>query len=93
MAWVEPQYTPQQVDAAGMALVRFLAGTETADDVRSTDYHINVINNWRVSHNYPLNTFQVNLRSSAKRIDKDALVAQRIKRFFRSAQNSNKNHE
>jgi ppGpp synthetase/RelA/SpoT-type nucleotidyltranferase len=82
MAWVEPLYTPQQVNAAGRALVRFLTGTETAGDMELFNHHIDVINNWRASHNYPLNTFQINLRTSAKRVDNDALVAQRIKRLI-----------
>jgi ppGpp synthetase/RelA/SpoT-type nucleotidyltranferase len=81
MAWVEPQYTPELVNAAGTALVRFLTGTETGDDLRSFNHYMDVINNWRAAHNYPLNTFQINLRSSAKRIDSDALIAQRIKRL------------
>jgi hypothetical protein len=47
------------------------------------DYYksLAVINNWRSSHAYPLNTFQVNLRATARRHDPDSLVAQRIKRL------------
>lgn len=40
-----------------------------------------VLENWRTCHAYPLNAFQVNLRSRAKRVEQDALVAQRLKRF------------
>jgi Region found in RelA / SpoT proteins len=40
-----------------------------------------VINNWRSSHSFPLNTFQVGLRIKGKQVDKKCLVAQRIKRL------------
>jgi len=40
-----------------------------------------VVENWRTSHSFPLNTFQVGLRARAKRLEPDALVAQRLKRF------------
>lgn len=40
-----------------------------------------VINNWRSSHNFPLNTFQNGLRQRAKQVDSKGLVAQRIKRL------------
>jgi len=82
MAWAEPQYTRQEVDDAGASLVRILKRTGTEDDTSLIKHHLDVINNWRLSHNYPLNTFQINLRSSAKRVDSDALIAQRIKRLF-----------
>lgn len=81
MAWTEPEYKLDEVDAAGQAYVRLLKGTETEDDISSLEHNIEVINNWKTSHNFPLNTFQVNLRFSARKIDKDALVAQRIKRL------------
>jgi putative GTP pyrophosphokinase len=39
-----------------------------------------VLANWRASHAYPINTFQALLRLKLKSIDKQALVAQRLKR-------------
>ncbi len=39
-----------------------------------------VINNWRSSHAYVLNTFQMALRHRAIKVDKGAIVAQRSKR-------------
>ncbi len=39
-----------------------------------------VLTNWRACHGYPINTFQATLRSKLKKIDPDALVAQRLKR-------------
>lgn len=81
MAWIAPKHTVQQVNAAGKALVR-------AQDLSYFGKHIgeyfnalDVINNFRASHAFPLNTFQINLRAVSKRFDEDALVAQRIKRM------------
>lgn len=42
---------------------------------------LSVINNWRSSHAYPLNTFQITLRKRARKLEKDVIVAQRIKRL------------
>lgn len=40
-----------------------------------------IINNWRSSHSFPLNTLSVGLRRISRQIDPNSLVAQRIKRL------------
>jgi|SRR5438034_967309 len=84
MAWATPHHSRTQVDAAGKDLVR-LGTPATNSDFEETSAHFEhalaVINNWRASHSFPLNTFQVGLRSHAEQINPDALVAQRIKRL------------
>jgi hypothetical protein len=45
------------------------------------DQALRIINNWRSSHSYPLNTFQMWLRKNARRVDQQSLVVQRIKRL------------
>lgn len=42
---------------------------------------LQVLNNWRSAHAYPLNTFQMTLRSRARKVEKNAIVAQREKRL------------
>jgi hypothetical protein len=42
---------------------------------------IAIINNWRSSHAFPLNTFQMYLRGKTKQVDQQGRVAQRIKRL------------
>lgn len=86
MAWAEPEYSRQRVNEAGQRLIEpAYDGDDFAqnfmDRVREFDEALVVINNWRASHHYPLNTFQVNLRRTSRRIDEEALVAQRIKRL------------
>lgn len=73
--WVAPVYTPKQVDHAG----RILAETSTSADAYLEA--LRVVDNWRASHSFPLNTFQVGLRRRARQIDDHAIVAQRLKRL------------
>ena len=66
--FARPRYTRSRVNAAGR---RFRHGTPTFDDRL-------VLENWRLSHAYVLNTFQMNLRNRARGMD--AKVVQRHKR-------------
>jgi hypothetical protein len=75
MAWAFPQFTRRQVDAAGEVLV-------DVDRILELDQALEVVNNWRSSHSFPLNTFQATLRKKGRRVDADCLVAQRIKRLW-----------
>ena len=42
---------------------------------------LDIINNWRSSRNFPLNTFHIGLRRRAKAIDSGSITARRIKRM------------
>lgn len=75
MAFVEPQYSKGQVNSAGQILVD--PDAHSFDDRAWAD---TVLANWRACHGYPINTFQALLRLKLKSIDKDAIVAQRMKR-------------
>lgn len=69
--WVVPKYTRAAVRRAGEELA---AGTATSVD-------IDIVNNWRASHAFPLNTLQVSLRNKSIGFDENAVIAQRIKRL------------
>lgn len=75
MTWTFPQYTRSQVDRAGEVL-RGSPATESARQAAKA-----VMDNWRASHGYPLNTIQVLLRDRARRVDDRSMVAQRLKRL------------
>lgn len=75
MAWAIPEYSRNQVDKAGFSIVNPGVNEKDLQSAYS------IINNWRSSHSYPLNTFQINLRSKIKSMKKGVLVAQRIKRL------------
>ena len=88
MAWTEPRYTKEQVNAAGKMLRRSWSHSPLDEPLWSDDSFwarlpdaIEVMNNWRSSHAYPLNTFQIGLRHICRRFETQPLIAQRIKRL------------
>ena len=71
--WVRPQHSRGAVNGAGVQL---------ADATVLTPYQpMEIINNWRSSHSFPLNTLQNATRRYGRTVDPDVLVAQRIKRL------------
>ncbi|MBR0995220.1 hypothetical protein JQ580_31365 [Bradyrhizobium japonicum] len=95
MDWAVPKYAKKRVNWAGKMLlvdapVFDWDAIERGDDkpnephwAWSQDYilALDIINNWRSSHNFPLNTFHIGLKRRAKIIDPRAITAQRIKRL------------
>ena len=76
MAWTTRAYSDEAINAAGRALI---SRRSTPDEVIQA---IGVINNWRASHAFPLNTMQMRLRSKASQVDRRSpSVAQRTKRL------------
>jgi hypothetical protein len=73
--WAEPQCPRGQVDAAGAVLADHSASPQ------ALEHALAVINNWRSSHAFPLNTFQMGLRTRARQVDANSLISQRIKRL------------
>ena len=70
------QFTRGDVNRAGI-IFRDVAGS-SSDKLL---WAVGILGKWRAMHNYPINTFQATLRQRLKAIDKDALVAQRLKRI------------
>jgi ppGpp synthetase/RelA/SpoT-type nucleotidyltranferase len=75
-----PLYSRKQVNKAGDILAEPFSWNYTFDDIAKWTWAFDVLNNWRSSHVYPINTFQATLRSRLGKIDHSALVAQRLKR-------------
>lgn len=88
MIWTKPEYSRGQVRRAGKLIASpnlpesdyFNSPEEWAESWRNQTEAFRVFDNWRASHAYPLNTFQVTLRARAQHIDPQALTAQRLKR-------------
>ncbi len=74
MAWTKPIYNKKKVDNAGHIL------TDEHASPKEVEGALTILNNWRSSHGYPMNTFQARLRQMSKKIDDNALVVQRLKR-------------
>jgi hypothetical protein len=72
-----PQFTKAQVDKAGAVLTNPKAWTMAWD----IDSALDVINNHRASHNFPLLVFRMDLARRAHKVDLSATIAQRIKRL------------
>ena len=70
--WKVPEYTKKEINNAGEAIRNPVSPDEYAAA-------IDVINNWRASHAYPLHVFYMNLRRIAGSRD-DVIVAERLKR-------------
>jgi putative GTP pyrophosphokinase len=80
MSFPVPEYSRKQVQRAGDTLVAFENAAEDSPDIEGWYAAFLVLTNWRACHGYPINTFQATLRNKLKKIDSDALVAQRLKR-------------
>lgn len=74
MSYPVPVFSRSQVQKAGDCLIDDGAGIEAWVEA------FRVLSNWRACHGYPINTFQATLRTKLKKIDANALVAQRLKR-------------
>src|SRR3989338_4247225 len=74
MTWTKPAYNKARVDKAGHVLISKDTTKEAKEEA------LTVLNNWRSSHAYPMNTFQARLRQVSKKVDETALVVQRLKR-------------
>ena len=72
MAWTAPEFTRDAINNAGKQLA--------SDPSELTSSQFNVLNNFRASHGFPLNTIQMRLRDKANQVHKDSVVNQRLKR-------------
>lgn len=75
MAWIEPQYSKTQVNAAGKTFVDPASSAEDRALARAA------VNNWRSAHAYPLNAVQMTLRQRARKHEPEPIIAQRTKRL------------
>lgn len=69
-----PQYTKATINRAGSDLAN---GFLKSDGYKNA---IKIVNEWRVIHAYPINTFQATLRRKTREYE-DAIIAQRLKRL------------
>ena len=77
MEFISPQYRAEEVDEAGRTLGR---AENAKSGISETErlHAVDVVSQWRASHNRPLNTFGTNLR---RRAGRRGVVAQRLKRL------------
>ena len=76
--YVKPQFGSGEVNAAGRKLRNYFMD----DDEATTNHALEVINNWRACHSYPLLSMRMTLYKRSRRVDSKAIVAQRLKRLW-----------
>ncbi|MFA5996730.1 MAG: RelA/SpoT domain-containing protein [Candidatus Paceibacterota bacterium] len=75
MAWTTRRFSSELINTSGKVLISDSATHE------ELVHALEIINNWRAAHAFPLNTFQNGLRKKALSVDTNSLIAQRIKRL------------
>lgn len=86
MAWPTPKFTKGEINKAGQILADYgnmdgeATVTYAGPSFNEVVWAHEVLGNWRACHGYPINTFQMTLRSKVSRLDYKVIVAQRLKR-------------
>jgi len=80
-SWVERKFGKGQIDRAGAGLIPWWLGKVSGESLKDFGDFVAAVFNWRACHALPLNVFQKTLRVRASKVDSDAIVAQRLKRF------------
>ncbi len=78
--WIQRKSGKGEIDRAGVALVPWWIASNAERPEKWGDY-VSAVFNWRACHALPLNVFQKTLRVRASKVDPNAIVAQRLKRF------------
>ncbi len=75
MAWTKPKgYSKERINRAGDILI----SESSSEEEKNTA--IEILDNWRAIHSYPMHVFKIRLKSKATSVDKNAFTAQRLKR-------------
>lgn len=75
MGWPKLKYSKNEVNRSGNILKK------QDRDTKEFEWAMDVLNNWRACHGYPMNTFNSTLRDKLKNMAiNNAIVAQRLKR-------------
>ncbi len=74
MPWEKLVYKRSEINWAGRTL------RETAVSESDRDTALEILDNWRAVHSYPMHVFYIRLKNVSKRLDDNSLVAQRLKR-------------
>jgi ppGpp synthetase/RelA/SpoT-type nucleotidyltranferase len=75
MTWATPKgYSKRKIDCAGETLI-----SETSTE-KEKEEALEILDNWRAIHSYPMHVFKIRLKDKSKCVDKNSLTAQRLKR-------------
>lgn len=74
MAWIKPKYTKAEVNRAGGLLTRSATSEDQITEA------LEILDNWRAAHSYPMHVFKIRLKNAAQAVDAGSLTVQRLKR-------------
>lgn len=74
MTWEKPEYARAEINWAGRVL------RNNASSQQDIDRALEILDNWRAAHSYPMHVFYMRLKSVSKKVDGNSLIAQRLKR-------------
>lgn len=75
MAWVKRKsYSIGDVNRAGDILISNISSEEEKNKA------LEILDNWRAIHSYPMHVFKIRLKEKSRIIDKNSLTSQRLKR-------------
>ncbi|MEK6973656.1 MAG: RelA/SpoT domain-containing protein [Nanoarchaeota archaeon] len=75
MTWIKPKgFSKGIINKSGDILIN----NESSEN--DFDKALDILDNWRAIHSYPMHIFKIRLKNKSKLIDKDSLTAQRLKR-------------
>ncbi|MBR9705372.1 RelA/SpoT domain-containing protein [Candidatus Pacearchaeota archaeon] len=76
MEWIKSKgFSKSKIDWAGSTLI-----SETSN-VEDKEKALEILDNWRAIHRYPMHIFKKRLKNVSEKIDKSALSVQRLKRL------------
>ena len=74
MVWEKLKYSKFEINNAGKILIN----DESSDEEK--DRALEILDNWRATHSYPMHIFQMRLKNKSQKVDENSLTAQRLKR-------------
>ncbi len=74
MAWEKLKYAKSDINRAGAILI------DESSSEEDKNRALEVLDNWRAVHSYPMHIFQMRLKNKSQKIDTNSLTAQRLKR-------------
>ena len=78
--WAKRENGKGAIDRAGQLLMEWWTSKEDWP-LEKWSPSLRIVQNWRVCHGLPLNVIQAGLRWRIRRVEQNAIVAQRLKRF------------
>ena len=76
MVWTKSKgFSKSKIDSAGNILINKKSSIEEKERA------LEILDNWRAIHRYPMHIFKKRLKTLSEKIDKDALSVQRLKRL------------